>query len=122
MSVSAMQLINDERNRQIAVEGYSFEHDDEHTSSEMAMAAAFYAAPAPIFTQDFCGDGDIHDAWPEEWGDAEDARDRADGWSDIRRLTVAGALIVAEIERLQRLEGDNVPTRSLRAVQPSPNP
>ena len=41
-SPTGIQLILEERNRQIAQEGYSFEHDDEHTRGELAAAASCY--------------------------------------------------------------------------------
>jgi hypothetical protein len=94
----ALEMIAVERNRQIEKEGYDSDHDDAHTSGELAMAAACYAAPVPIHTVAFCGDGEAHDAWPFD----EDLDTREDH-DDLRRLVIAGALLVAEIERLQRV-------------------
>ena len=91
----ALEMISNERQRQIDLEGFTLEHDERcHGDGVLAMAAACYAAPCPIFTIEFCGDGEAHDAWPlgDEW-------DKREQWDDLRRLTVAGALIVAEIER-----------------------
>lgn len=96
----ALEMIAVERARQLpGGEGFDSDHDDRHTSGELAMAAACYAAPVPIFTVAFCGDGDTQDAWP--WGEEWDKREDHD---EMKRLVIAGALIVAEIERLQRLE------------------
>jgi hypothetical protein len=80
------------------------------------MAAACYAAPEPIFVHgphevpinsargmeeagyvyDYKTVTDYHDAWP--WDDECDKR-----WKHgrLRQLVIAGALIAAEIDRLQ---------------------
>ena len=74
-----------ERGRQVAVEGRSPEHDDEHQDGSIALAAAAYT----IHFRHPLGR-----LWP--W---------ADGWKpgDHRRnLVKAGALILAEIDRLDR--------------------
>ena len=53
------RLIAEERARQLSEEGWTPEHDDAHTASEMAIAGACYAwpYPRPLF---------IKKAWP--WG------------------------------------------------------
>jgi hypothetical protein len=89
----ALVDVTSERLRQIAQEGYSTEHDDEHVRGELAAMAALYAMPEDARE---CGD----------WAEAL----RPEGWEakfgDRRRdLVKAGALILAEIERLDRLEG-----------------
>jgi PRTRC genetic system protein C len=100
------QLIAAERQRQIDAEGWDAAHDDQHRDGGMAIAAACYAAKAGWEsalrarivarwlqdTQDF-----ITFAWPWErkWWKP---RDR------IANLVRAGALIAAEIDRLQRSE------------------
>lgn len=102
-----------ERARQIAKEGWTPEHDDEHTDHSLAMAAALYATPSPIFTRDERAEGvTFFDPWP--WDDSWDKRPRftdtyrlmdadAQGRSvRIRCLEKAGALIAAEIDRLLR--------------------
>lgn len=78
--------IRAERERQVLVEGWTPEHDDEHNSGEMAIAAACYA--------DFTGNT-ARRMWPwsEQWWKPIDRR---------RDLVKAGALIVAELERLDR--------------------
>ena len=81
-----------ERRRQIEAEGYSPDHDDDHTAGELAQAAA-----------DLCVDGtDFRVVDPDGdemlgWGLTEAHR------SDRRRqLVIAGALVLAEIERIDR--------------------
>ena len=73
-----------ERKRQIEKEGWSAEHDDEHSDGEMAWAAASYAMGSNRFWP-----------WDIKWWKPTDRR---------RDLVKAGALIVAEIERLDRSE------------------
>lgn len=88
-----------ERQRQVDVEGWSEAHDDEHDSYQMARAAGCYAFHAS--REDDDGDtgmfvsAAVHHGWP--W-------DRAWWKPKSRRtdLVRAGALIVAEIERLDR--------------------
>lgn len=85
----AIRDITGERERQITDEHWSPEHDDKHSGGEMAMAAACYAYGEIIDTQTgYC-------LWPwfEDWWKPADTR---------RNLVKAGALIVAEIERLDR--------------------
>jgi NTP pyrophosphatase (non-canonical NTP hydrolase) len=88
-----------ERQRQVDVEGWSEAHDDEHDGYQMARAAGCYAFHAS--REDDDGDtgmfvsAAVHHGWP--W-------DRAWWKPKSRRtdLVRAGALIVAEIERLDR--------------------
>ncbi len=83
-----------ERERQIAVEGWTIEHDDLHSCGELADAAACYAHPAPWGVKPSAG------AYPKLWpwnGLWWKPRDRRSN------LIRAAALIVAEIERLDRL-------------------
>lgn len=88
-----------ERRRQIEQEGYDIAHDDEHVNDEMAAYATFYAMPpgAREWPAEETGYGLT---WgeaiiPEHWGPAKSGVRRSD-------LIKAGALIVAEIERLDR--------------------
>lgn len=96
------QAIRDERERQIGVEGWTPEHDDEHDLGEMAMAAACYAYPQIIrYVED--DKKQWSSAWP--WDNKWDKREIHD---QKRRLIIAGALIIAELERLERMEKNNV--------------
>ena len=102
---SAIELIAAERQRQIDVEGFDADHDDrENGLGLLPDAAAAYTrvagaqargATADEFPADMmvC-EGDW--PWDEKWW-------KPSG-NPIRNLVKAGALIVAEIERLQRLK------------------
>jgi hypothetical protein len=102
-----------ERRRQISAEGWTPAHDDAHTSGEMALAAACYAAHTATWSyighgldsrggglyrvyqnaQEFVG---RMWPWAREWWKPKDERSN---------LVRAGALILAEIERLDRATG-----------------
>lgn len=43
--MSGIELIAEERRRQIEAEGWTPEHDDQHDDEELALAAACYAMP-----------------------------------------------------------------------------
>lgn len=94
------ELIAAERARQIVDEGWSPEHDAEHDNEGLALAAACYATPYSL--RDPHGrTGSTPHLWP--WG-RSDWKPTADR---IRELTKAGALIAAEIDRLQRMGGSD---------------
>lgn len=91
--------IKEERLRQINKEGWTTEHDDEHNDCQLTMAACCYAASsADINTLGSIDDDGVYDVWP--WDSKWDKRSKHDR---IKKLVIAGALIVAEIERLQRI-------------------
>lgn len=112
VKVEASQAARDvlaERQRQISAEGWTPDHDDEHKEGEMCFAAAGYACAASDALQaiehQFDGDGQPtfnepaalpHRApWPHGWTFKR---------APVRRqLVKAGALILAEIERIDRL-------------------
>lgn len=79
-----------ERHRQITAEGWTPEHDDKHNGGELADAAACYALWAGGINP-----GNWREFWPwaPEWLKHSEPR---------RMLVKAGALILAEIERLDR--------------------
>lgn len=82
-----------ERRRHIYAEGWTPEHDDEHTGGEMAAAAAAYAFRSA--TADRFYSADPIGFWPWDVSYWKPSTNR-------RNLIKAGALIVAEIERLDR--------------------
>ncbi|QYH18064.1 ead/Ea22-like family protein [Enterobacter sp. DNB-S2] len=81
-----------ERQRQRAIEGWTSEHDDAYQNSELADAAACYAINA--HNQGFSTPA--HWPWAPDWWKQSGPR---------RDLVKAGALILAEIERLDRAAG-----------------
>lgn len=82
--MSAITRIAAERRRQIEQEGWTLEHDDMHSKGALATAAAALAG-AHL--------GKVR----ERWGLVHKHRGNR-----VRQLIIAGALIVAEIERLER--------------------
>lgn len=94
---TAIELIAEERRRQIEVEGWTPEHDSNYHYDELARAAASYALPEESRHGVFIGDKPEHWPWESKWWKPT-PDDR------IRELTKAGALIVAEIDRLLALK------------------
>jgi len=95
-----------ERRRQVEVEGWTPEHDDEHDAGELAAAGAAYAVVALDELHPMSqGDGGYTltppDLWPFDGTWWRPSRDRR------RNLVKAGALILAEIERLDRMGGSD---------------
>lgn len=98
--MSGIDAIAAERQRQIREENWTPEHDDQHTDESLALVAAMYATPLRLYSVE-AGDRYFifEDPWPTSWSDDWDRRDDFDR---RRRLVVAGALIAAEIDRLDR--------------------
>lgn len=104
--MNGIESIAAERQRQIEKEGWTPEHDDDHDSGELALAAINYIA-ATIFRNKGLdpkiqrpGVGGVFAgwwSWPwfRHWWKPQDSR------ADLVR---AGALIAAEIDRLDRAE------------------
>lgn len=90
----AAQDVLAERQRQISAEGWTPEHDDDHGDGEIAAAAATYALAA---SRCFAEQQPYHQTWPWDagWWKPTTAR---------RDLVKAAALILAEIERLDRAD------------------
>lgn len=78
-----------ERQRQLTGKGYSLCRDDAYTDGQLADAAATYATCAGR-------PGALHSMWPWKQDTFKPSADRR------RDLVKAGALILAEIERLDR--------------------
>jgi len=107
--VTGVERIAKERLRQESEEGWSGDHDDDHISGELALAAACYAAPTRLYTAERNAQGHrFMDPWP--WDSCWDKRPRdksgnlREGTREerIRDLVKAGALVAAEIDRLER--------------------
>lgn len=84
-----------ERQRQMEVEGWTPEHDDMHGDGQMAVAAGYFALASGSPYERSLGRGHMPIYWP--W---------APSWWKPRakreNLVRAGALVLAEIERLDR--------------------
>lgn len=100
MDKDVIDEIRNERIRQVTQEDWAHEHDDQWTEGQLAFAAGCYALHAGY--QESCLDNGLEGFWkqpPAQWS-------FGDGWwkpKDARRdLVRAAALIVAEIERLDR--------------------
>jgi hypothetical protein len=96
------ELIADERKRQIETEGWTPEHDDQHAAGEIADAASCYLMDSGTFDDPPADEGDIPGWWPWDVGWWKPSKDR------VRNLVKAGALIAAEIDRLQRMSPEEV--------------
>lgn len=118
--MSGIDRIAAERARQVAEEGWTTEHDDGHADGALARAAACYALPERLYVERrYAGRVAFEDPWP--WNDSWDKRKESpqrsgsyanhpyniptNGEARIRMLVRAGALIAAEIDRLERAEG-----------------
>jgi hypothetical protein len=95
---TGIELIAQERFRQISEEGYAAEHDDYHSDEEIASAAMCYACPPNLdlrLVVDSAGNSAPPIEWPWEpkyWKPGD----------RIAELAKAGALIAAEIDRILR--------------------
>lgn len=97
-----IQEIKTERLRQVEKEGYPTAHDDEHGDGSLADAAAHYAATShPLFD---AGWGKVKSIFP--WARMYDKKNKK---TRREQLVIAAALIVAEIERLDRLNAQPQP-------------
>ncbi|HEV2187501.1 MAG TPA: hypothetical protein VGR70_09850 [Stellaceae bacterium] len=101
LMLQALADIWTERRRQIDDKGYAPDDDDRYHRAELASAAASFVVLEIVDRTRTDGwrqvlEGISRDLWP--W--------RLDGrnetYDDRRKLIVAGALIIAEIERLDR--------------------
>lgn len=106
---TGIELIAEERARQVAKEGWTPAHDDEHDDGALAQAAACYAIAAHydaahkrflrrelLKPNAFVPPTLIDQMWPgwdPKWFKPD---------TPMRDLVRAGALIAAEIDRLQR--------------------
>lgn len=94
---TGIELIKEERGRQLMPkssggEGWTSEHDDSHVTDELTQAAICYAVQSSKFD---LGASEVPWPWePRHWKPCKDR---------VRNLVKAGALIAAEIDRLQRL-------------------
>ena len=98
----ALLLLEVERVRQTSEEGWTTEHDAEHACGELSAAAACYATPTGL--RYLAKDG-TPTVWPwasSWWKPTPDDRER--------ELVKAGALILAELERIHAARKPGVPS------------
>lgn len=112
---TGIELIAEERQRQIDVEGYNEKHDSQHDPRELIHAANTYLAIADLtlHSKEFSQSDNWHRTnkpfylneikrnWPWE-------EESFKPTYDIRDLVKAGALIAATIDRLQIQKGEKV--------------
>jgi hypothetical protein len=101
--MTGIERIAAERKRQIEVEGFTAEHDDQWEAGELAQAALCYCMEPPDPEEILYGvvEASVPDEWPWDsswWKSTPENR--------IRELEKAGALIAAEIDRLLRAKRD----------------
>ncbi len=98
-----------ERMRQRGQEGYTDEHDNREVDGQLALAAACYAVEAACrvsgndahgVTYPFAGKP--RDSWPWTDNDGLPEHDGRDKHPTRRCLVIAAALLMAEIERIDR--------------------
>lgn len=95
---AGIKLIAEERKRQKEVEGWTAENDKKHSNGELATAAVCYALPAMNrYSSSWRPDIPVFWPWENKWWKPT-PNDR------LRELVKAGALIAAEIDRLQNLK------------------
>lgn len=91
---TALADVTAERRRQIEEEGWTGEHDDRHTDGSLALVGAAYALNASVDSYSPTRDPAYWPlSWDKKWWKPKDRR---------RDLVRAAALIIAEIERLDR--------------------
>ena len=91
--MNGVELIAEERERQIEEEGWTAEHDDAtHEIGDLATAGACYAA----FGSRSSNDVPFSWPWDHEWWKPSP--------NQLRNLAKAGALIAAEMDRLIRMD------------------
>jgi len=92
---TARSLVEAERKRQIAVEGWTLAHDDEHSDGEMLRAAMIYMHWGTGHGMTLREDGaPLGWPWDVKWWKPK---------TRARNLERAGALLLAERERLTRV-------------------
>ena len=87
--MTGIELITKERKEQIEKHGRDKEHDSNHDEEQLKEAAMFSIRP-----YDDLGGINLYEGW--QWFTMK-VREK----TEIERLTIAGALIAAEIDRLK---------------------
>lgn len=93
--LTGSEIITQERERQLSQEGWTAQHDDNHPQGHLALAGACYALDFALYCRT------AKELWPwdiEWWKPSKEATIP----ESIHELAKAGALIAAEIDKLQR--------------------
>ena len=85
--------VANERVRQVSDEGWTPAHDDRHDDGTLSQAAAVYALHACGYRGTTYGELEVWQRWGGDWFKPKSVR---------RDLVRAAALIIADIERLDR--------------------
>lgn len=98
---TGVEIIAEERKRQIEEVGFTLDHDIQYQHGQLSTAAACYALPSTnqiLSTYGLFVSMKRWMLWPlaKEWWKPSNDR--------IRELAKAGALIAAEIDRLNKLK------------------
>jgi hypothetical protein len=93
--------IAEARGRQISHYGYTREADAKQADGELAQAACYMAWPEPEW--DGRDQFNLRLLWPVTWDLGEHSY--REGKTAEERLVVAGAFILAELERLEAARG-----------------
>lgn len=93
---TGIEIITDERKRQLTVKGWSLAHDDGHKNGELVKASACYSLWNWESSTAFR-------LWPFDKSRIKIFEDESIT-DKMKRLGKAGAFIAAEIDRLQRLK------------------
>lgn len=104
-------LIREERAKQIT-RGFSEDHDKQHDDGALALNAAILASPQVLYQKEKFANSEsiqamrVSDSWrlpnPAFRGNVIIDNSHLDKRERIKQLVVAGALIAAEIDRLQK--------------------
>lgn len=106
--MSGVSRITQERRQQVFKHSFDTAKDDSYTAEELVWAALHYAAPE----SDWEGVARVHEEyeqcveeplWPYSW---DKKWDKKQSKTRIEQLSIAGALIAAEIDRLERLQDE----------------
>jgi len=100
MEIKGLELVRAERQRQLEKEGWNNAHDDEHCNGELTIAALCYEQE-PSERNLPGGDIDLKTALPYDWP-WEDESWKPSPDDRSKELIKAGALYLAEIDRLKR--------------------
>jgi len=87
MKKTGIDLIAEERAEQIEKHGFDIKNDEDYGNRELLQAALFCMG---------------YEGWPSNWMDH--FKKKIENKSVIEQLTVAGAFIAAEIDRLKAKE------------------